>query len=140
MCDVLGRLHRVDWRSLGLDGLASSAAGGDGGVGAGGATPAGRAYATRQVRRWKKQYLASCAAVREAPLENMMLLAAYLERHAPKEDSRSGADATTTSCIIHGDFRMDNMIYKDGTDEVAAVLDFLVAGVCGSSLGWRLGR
>ena len=86
-------------------------------------------YGLRTLRRWKKQYLASCAAVREAPLENMMFLAAYLERHAPKEDSGSGADATTASCIIHGDFRMDNMIYKDGTDEVAAVLDWELATV-----------
>ena len=37
-----------------------------------------RSYGLRTLGRWRKQYLASCRAVREEPLENMMFLAEHL--------------------------------------------------------------
>ena len=55
MCDVLARLHRVDWRSLaGLEQFAPDGA------------AEGGAYAARQVRRWKRQVEGGRAVLAEA--------------------------------------------------------------------------
>ena len=80
-------------------------------------------YGLRTLRRWKKQYLASCTAVREEPLRNMIFLSEFLEQHAPKrfQDKKL--------CILHGDFRMDNIIFRAETDEVMGVLDWELATV-----------
>lgn len=93
MVDTLVDLHAVDHESVGL---------GDFG------RPDG--YLERQVRRWKKQLAASTS--RELP--GMDELVARLEGTVP-----TGGDAT----IVHGDFRLDNLLVDDG-DRVTAVLDW----------------
>ena len=80
-------------------------------------------YGLRTTRRWKKQYLASCAAIRETPLSSMMFLAKFLETAAPQ-----GA-MDDRECVLHGDFRMDNVIYAKDTNQVSAVLDWELATV-----------
>ena len=113
----LAKLHAVDASSLeGLPRSAGKRSSSSGGLG----------YGLRTLRRWKKQYLASCAAVREDPLDNMLYLAKYLEARVPAPSS-SGADRR--ECILHGDFRLDNCICAGGSDEIKAILDWELATV-----------
>ena len=98
MVDTLVTLHAVDFDAVGL---------GDFG------RPDG--YLERQVRRWKKQLESS----RSRELAGMDELIARLEGNVP-----AGGDAT----IVHGDFRLDNLLVAaapdGGGDVVAAVLDW----------------
>ena len=94
MDDVLARLHKVDFRAVGL---------GDYG------RPDG--YVARQVVRWSKQYEAS--KIDEIP--EMDRLIEWLNRHIP------AADETT---IAHGDYRMENLIFHPTEPRVVAVLDW----------------
>src|SRR5271156_4598586 len=94
MNDVLARLHRVDFRAVGL---------GDYG------RP--QAYVARQLARWSKQYEAS--KIDEIP--EMDRLIEWLNRHIP------AADETT---IAHGDYRMENLIFHPTEPRVVAVLDW----------------
>lgn len=93
MVDTLATLHAVDFRSVGL---------GDFG------RPDG--YLERQISRWKKQLDSS----RSRDLPGMDDLIARLESTIP-----TASDGT----IVHGDFRLDNLLVND-TDQIAAVLDW----------------
>jgi aminoglycoside phosphotransferase (APT) family kinase protein len=68
-------------------------------------------YVARQITRWSKQYLAS----ETEPLEAMHRLIEWLPRHAPLE---------TGTSIVHGDFRLDNLIFHPTEPRVLAVLDW----------------
>ncbi len=71
-------------------------------------------YLERQVRRWKKQLDAS----RSRELPGMDELVARLESSIP--DTGEGT-------IVHGDYRLDNLLVDaspDGGDQVTAVLDW----------------
>ncbi|HXY98798.1 MAG TPA: phosphotransferase [Stellaceae bacterium] len=91
---VLARLHRVDYAARGL---------GDYGKAGG--------YAERQISRWSRQYEAS----KTDALPAMDHLARWLPRHVP------AADETT---IVHGDFRLENMIWHPTEPRVLAVVDW----------------
>jgi aminoglycoside phosphotransferase (APT) family kinase protein len=91
---VLARLHQVDYAALGL---------GDYGKAGG--------YAERQISRWSRQYEAS----KTDELPAMERLARWLPRHIPT------ADETT---IVHGDFRLENMIWHPREPRVLAVVDW----------------
>lgn len=93
MVDTLVALHAVDYRSVGLAEFGR---------------PDG--YLERQVSRWKKQLAAS--ASRELP--GMDELVAYLDANIP---------ASGEGTIVHGDFRLDNLLVDDD-DQVTAVLDW----------------
>ncbi|MET0953218.1 MAG: phosphotransferase family protein [Aeromicrobium sp.] len=92
MVDTLVDLHAIDYREVGLGEFGR---------------PEG--YLERQVRRWKKQLAASTS--RELP--GMDELVAYLEDNPP---------ASGPGTIVHGDFRLDNLLVED--DRVTAVLDW----------------
>ncbi|HZB92364.1 MAG TPA: phosphotransferase [Stellaceae bacterium] len=94
MNDVLARLHRVDYRALGLADY-----GREGG------------YAARQIQRWSKQYEASKTDV----LPAMEQLQRWLPEHLP------AADETT---IVHGDFRLENMIWHPTEPRILAIVDW----------------
>ncbi|MET0469041.1 MAG: phosphotransferase family protein [Aeromicrobium sp.] len=98
MVDTLVALHAVDHRAVGLGEFGR---------------PDG--YIARQVSRWKKQLAASTS--RELP--GMDELVTYL-------DSRTPAQGEGT--IVHGDFRLDNLLVDtdpiSGADRVTAVLDW----------------
>ncbi len=94
MNDVLARLHKVDFRAVGL---------GDYG------RP--EAYVARQLARWSRQYEAS--KIDEIP--EMDRLIEWLGRNIP------AADETT---IAHGDYRMENIIFHPVEPRVVAVLDW----------------
>jgi aminoglycoside phosphotransferase (APT) family kinase protein len=93
----LAALHAVDFRAVGL---------GDFG------RPEG--FAGRQISLWTKQY----AAAKTDDIPAMDKLAAWLPERLPAEEEAS---------IVHGDFRLGNMIYAHGAPEVIAVLDWELA-------------
>ncbi len=70
-------------------------------------------YFVRQIGRWSKQYFDDAEAGRDA---NMDRLIDWLQANMPEGD-----DATS---IIHGDFRIDNMIFHATEPRVIAVLDW----------------
>ncbi|HEV2627402.1 MAG TPA: phosphotransferase family protein [Pseudolabrys sp.] len=71
----------------------------------------GENYVARQVERWSKQYRAS----ETEKIEAMEQLIAWLPRHIPPAQ---------TVRLVHGDFRLDNLIIARDAPEVAAVLDW----------------
>lgn len=94
MIDRLADLHAIDPDAVGL---------GDYG-------PAGN-YFERQVRRWTKQY----RAAQTDDLPEVERLIAWLPATLPQQDRVS---------IIHGDYRIDNLIYAPDASRIAAVLDW----------------
>ena len=91
---VLAALHRVDYAVIGL---------GDYGKEGG--------YAARQIARWTKQYEAS----RTDELPAMDRLMRWLPAHIPDADETS---------IVHGDFRLENMIWHAEEPRVLAIVDW----------------
>jgi aminoglycoside phosphotransferase (APT) family kinase protein len=92
--DTLAALHRVDQEAVGL---------GDYGK------PGN--YFERQVTRWTKQYRAS----QTDELPEVERLIEWLPRTVPPQ---------TRTSIVHGDFRIDNMIFAPAGPRVLAVLDW----------------
>jgi len=91
---TLAKLHRLDWRQLGLEDFGR---------------PDG--YARRQVARWTTQYAAS----RTAELPAMDRLGAWLLSHLPAKERAS---------IAHGDYRIGNVILAGDGPQITAVLDW----------------
>ena len=94
MADVLARLHRVDWRALGLADYGREGN-----------------YIARQIRRWSGQYEAS----RSGTIPAMDRLLAWLPDHIPDDDE---------TAIVHGDYRPGNLILHPQEPRIAAVLDW----------------
>jgi aminoglycoside phosphotransferase (APT) family kinase protein len=91
---VISALHRVDYKAIGL---------GDFG------RPGN--YFERQIARWSKQYKAS----ETESIPAMDNLIEWLPQHIPPGDE---------SVIVHGDFRLDNMVFDAREAKVRAVLDW----------------
>ncbi len=72
-------------------------------------------YFERQIGRWSKQYLASITV----PIPEMDKLMAWLPANIPL----TARDETMTS-IVHGDFRLDNLMFHPTEPRVLAVLDW----------------
>ncbi len=94
MGEILAALHQVDFSAIGLDDY--------GRVGG---------YMGRQVRRWSQQYEAS----KTDELPDMDQLMEWLPANMPD-------DSETT--VVHGDFRLENMIVHAHEPRVIAVLDW----------------
>ena len=94
MIDTLAALHAVDHAAIGL---------GDYGK------PGN--YFERQVARWTKQYKAS----ETETIPEVDRLIEWLPRTVPVQDRVS---------IVHGDYRIDNMIFAPAEPRVIAVLDW----------------
>jgi aminoglycoside phosphotransferase (APT) family kinase protein len=71
----------------------------------------GENYVARQVERWSKQYRAS----ETRPIEEMERLIAWLPAHLPPGQPPR---------VVHGDYRLDNMIVAPDAPRIAAVLDW----------------
>ncbi len=69
-------------------------------------------YFARQRDRWTKQYRAS----ETERLEDMETLIAWLEQNEPPDDGRSS--------LVHGDYRIDNMISAPDGARVLAIIDW----------------
>jgi aminoglycoside phosphotransferase (APT) family kinase protein len=72
-------------------------------------------YFERQIGRWSKQYLASVTG----PNPAMDKLIAWLPGHIPA----SARDESQTS-VVHGDYRLDNLIFHPTEPRITAVLDW----------------
>ena len=101
MNEMLARLHKVDWQSLGLSDFGKK-----------------ESYIQRQVARWSKQY----EAAKTDEFESMDRLISWLPEHIPAGDE-SGEDTT----IVHGDFRLENIVFHSENPEVIGLLDWELA-------------
>jgi len=72
-------------------------------------------YFERQIGRWSKQYVASITQ----PIPEMDKLMEWLPAHMPA----SARDENMTS-IVHGDFRLDNLMFHATEPRAIAVLDW----------------
>ncbi len=95
---VIAALHKVDFSKQGLGGFGKPGN-----------------YFERQIGRWSRQYVASITQ----PIAEMEQLMAWLPAHIPD----SARDASKTS-IVHGDFRLDNLMFHPTEPRVLAVLDW----------------
>ncbi len=95
---VIAALHKVDYASLGLESFGKPGN-----------------YFERQIGRWSKQYTASITQ----PVAEMDQLIAWLPVHIP--ESARGAGMTR---IVHGDYRLDNLMFHPTEPRVLALLDW----------------
>lgn len=70
-------------------------------------------YFARQIGRWSKQYVAS----ETEPIDSMHRLIEWLPQHMPAETNERVS-------IVHGDYRLDNLIFHPHEPRVLAVLDW----------------
>jgi aminoglycoside phosphotransferase (APT) family kinase protein len=94
MNETIARLHSFDPAAIGLADFGK-----------------GENYVARQVERWSKQYRAS----ETEKIDAMEWLIDWLPRHIP----RAGPPR-----LVHGDYRLDNLIVARGAPTVVAVLDW----------------
>ena len=92
---VLAALHDVDVAAVGLSEFGRPGS-----------------YFARQVGRWTKQYRAS----ETETIADMDDLIAWLEANMPEDDG--------ITTLVHGDYRIDNLIYGRDAPKIAAVLDW----------------
>jgi len=69
-------------------------------------------YFTRQTDRWARQYRHSATE----SIEEMDYLAEWLLENLPAEDG--------ASCVVHGDYRLDNLIFDPDRLDILAILDW----------------
>jgi aminoglycoside phosphotransferase (APT) family kinase protein len=91
---VIAALHKVDVAAVGLGGYGKP-----------------DKYLERQVARWSKQYRAS----ETERIEAMDRLIDWLPRNIPAGDETG---------IVHGDFRLDNLVFHATEPRILAVLDW----------------
>jgi len=95
---VIAALHSVDVDKVGLTGYGKPGN-----------------YFERQIGRWTKQYLASITQ----PIDAMDRLIEWLPAHIPA----SARDESQVS-IVHGDYRLDNLMFHPTEPRAIAVLDW----------------
>jgi aminoglycoside phosphotransferase (APT) family kinase protein len=95
---VIAALHRVDPKAIGLADYGKPGN-----------------YFERQIARWSRQYQASITQ----PIDAMDRLIEWLPAHIP-----AGARDETQVTVVHGDFRLDNLIFHPTEPRVLAVLDW----------------
>ena len=91
---TLAALHSFDYKAAGLEDFGKPGN-----------------YFARQISRWSQQYRAS----ETQSIPAMDKLIDWLPEHVPEDDSAS---------VVHGDFRLDNLIVAKDRPEVIAMLDW----------------
>jgi aminoglycoside phosphotransferase (APT) family kinase protein len=91
---VIAALHTVDFAAIGLADFGKPGN-----------------YFARQIARWSKQYQAS----ETEPIEEMDRLIEWLPHNIPESDETS---------IVHGDYRLDNLVFARDEPRVLAILDW----------------
>lgn len=94
MNQVIARLHQVDYTAVGLADFGKPGN-----------------YFERQIARWTKQYRAS----ETEKIDAMDRLIDWLPRHIPPGEE---------STVVHGDYRLDNLIFHPTEPRVLAILDW----------------
>lgn len=118
MARVLAAIHRLDPIAIGLADFGRPGN-----------------YFARQIARWVEQYRQS----ELDPIADMHLLMAWLPENIPPGDDESA--------LVHGDFRIDNLIFHPTEPKILAVVDWELSTL-GHPLGdlsyacltWRLPR
>ncbi|MEM9254640.1 MAG: phosphotransferase family protein [Pseudomonadota bacterium] len=92
-------------------------------------------YFERQLSRWSKQYRAS----ETETIADMEALMTWLEARMPEDDG--------TVSLVHGDYRLDNMMFHPERPEVIALLDWELstlghplADLANQCMAWMLPR
>jgi aminoglycoside phosphotransferase (APT) family kinase protein len=104
MMRVLAALHSVDYQGLGLSDFGKPGN-----------------YFARQIGRWSKQYVSA----KTDQIDSMESLMNYLPQNVPSDD---------ITCLVHGDYRMENMLFHPTEPRILALLDWEL-----STLGHPLG-
>ncbi len=91
---VIALLHTTDYKAIGLEDFGRPGN-----------------YFSRQIGRWSKQYAAS----ETQKIDEMDRLIEWLPAHIPD------GDETT---IVHGDFRLDNLVFDAKQPRIRAILDW----------------
>ncbi len=95
--ETLARLHAVDYADLGLADFGRPGS-----------------YVARQISRWGKQYKAS----ETEAIEAMDRLLEWLPAHLPSNDE---------TVLVHGDYRLDNMIFHASEPRVLGIIDWEIS-------------
>ena len=117
LVDGIAALGRVDYRAVGLDGFGKP-----------------DNFLERQVDRWRDQ-LAGYAELADWPgadaLPGVARIGTWLERHRP---------ASSTPGIMHGDYHLANVMFRNDGPELAAIIDWELATIGDPLLdmGWVL--
>ncbi|HET8910052.1 MAG TPA: phosphotransferase family protein [Ktedonobacteraceae bacterium] len=99
LVDALVDLHAANWRAIGLENLGK---------------PDG--YISRQLRRWSDQLERS----RRGPLPDLDAVTAWLAQHQPE---------SPPATIVHGDYRIDNVMFAAKEPRVVAIFDWEMATI-----------
>jgi aminoglycoside phosphotransferase (APT) family kinase protein len=91
---VIATLHRIDYEQVGLADFGKPGN-----------------YFARQIARWSKQ----CRSSETERIDAMDRLIEWLPDHIPPGDA---------TAVVHGDFRMDNLIFHPREARIVAVLDW----------------
>ncbi|KAK7087596.1 hypothetical protein V1264_021627 [Littorina saxatilis] len=94
LCDVLCKIHRVDVDKAQLSDYGKKGQ-----------------FVERNFKRWARQYEAS----KTQDIPSMDRLMEWIPQHLPQNEKVT---------IVHGDFRLDNVIYDTSRPEVISVLDW----------------
>ena len=97
MNNGIAKLHSVDYAAVGLGDFGKP---GD--------------YVARQINRWSKQYRAS----ETETIAEMDRLIDWLPAHLPNDDETT---------LVHGDYRLDNMIFDNVEPKLLAILDWEIS-------------
>lgn len=95
---VMAALHQVDVKAAGLESFGKPGN-----------------YFERQIARWSKQYVASITE----PIPEMDRLMEWLPAHMP-----SSARDESQVAVVHGDYRLDNLVFHPSEPKVLAILDW----------------
>ena len=94
MNQTLAKLHKVDWQAVGLEGFGKPGN-----------------YFERQIARWMRQWEAS----KTKEIAAIDRLIAWLPEHLDRSDETT---------IVHGDYRLGNLMFHPEKPEVIAILDW----------------
>ena len=115
---TLADLHRIDLEAAGLTDFGHPGN-----------------YFERQFTRWSSQYQAS----ETGAIADMDRLISWLEQHLPADDGQTA--------LVHGDYRLDNLIFAPDRPDIVAVLDWELstlghpyADLAYQCMQWRLPR